>query len=59
MIEQDKHYGREHVGPCGKLSEQRGAVCITHSFRSVREGFLEEVTSKLCKERLMSSESGG
>lgn len=37
------------MGLCGKLSEQRGAACIIHSFGSVREGFLEEVTFKLQK----------
>ena len=49
ILWQHKHYDREHVGPCGKLSEQRGAACIIHSFGSVREGFLEEVAFKLQK----------
>ena len=35
---------------CGRLAKQREEACITHSLRSIREGFLEEVTSKLCQE---------
>lgn len=42
----------DRVGSC--LS--RAALYIMHSFRSVREGFLEEVTCRLGKERLMGSE---
>lgn len=33
-----------------KLPERREPARITHSFRSAREGFLEEEASKLCKE---------